>query len=187
MNEDYYAGKPRHVQLMDPIEDPEEFIRSTIYWYPLTSPTRTEVLEHLFLTNGNGYDWDDQGQLYSVFAHIPPDPRDDFPYKYAQEIRKAEEDSDPDWAAYWAGYQRESLAAEMAVRDDYEHRAMTYGTVRTVDTWPDGKRQRMITSWDLSWTLLGRAPANADPKWKPYMDEVREIFAPVLIEQGELF
>lgn len=184
---DYYAGKPRHTQLMDPIEDPEEYIRSSIYWHPLISPSRTEVLEHLFLTNGNGYEWDDDGQIRSVFSHIPPEPDEDFPYKYEQEIRKAETDSDPSWAAYWGSYQRERLREELAIRDDYEHRARTYGPIRTVIKMPDGPEQRMITSWDLSWTLLGQAPANADPKWKPYMDEVRELFAPILIEQGTLF
>lgn len=176
---DYYAGKPRHTQLMAPIEDPEEYIRSDIYWYPRIFPSRTEVLEHLFLTNGNGYEWGDDGQIYSVFAGIAPDPREDSLVKLAEDIRK--EDARGENYKWMADYLRNDLRELTAIREDYEHRAMTYGPVRT------GPRQRMITSWDLGWTLLGRAPANADPKWTPYMDEVREIFAPILMEQGELF
>lgn len=117
----YRLTAPRHPQVMDPADDPEEFIRASIYWYLF--PTRTEVLDH-------------------------------------------------------------------AVRADYRHLARTYGPVRATEQgYPDAtqRQARMITSRDLPWTLLGRAPERVNPRWQVILDEVRDLFAPVLIEQGTLF
>lgn len=182
---DFYAGKPRHPQLMAPIEDPEEFIVSSIYWYPSIHPTRTEVLEHLLLTNGNGYEWGGNGQIYSVFAHIQPFPHEDTIVKREREA--AEYEARGEHWQWMVDHIRGDIRELTEVRADYRHRARTYGPIRTVDKMPDGPRHRMLTSWHLGWTLLGTAPVNADPKWQPYMDEVRELFAPILIEQGTLF
>lgn len=178
---------PRHPQLMDPIDDPEEFIRSSIYYYPGLFPTRTEVLDHTLLTNGNGYEWGEDGKIRSVFSHI--EPREDYPERYAADIAQEEEDERRGRYSM-ADYTRRELARLNEIRADYLHRARTYGPVRATEEWPEeygGRRARMVTSRDLKWTLLGRAPEHVDPRWQAVIDEARELFAPILVEQGELF
>jgi hypothetical protein len=182
---------------MDPVDDPEEFIAASIYWYPGIFPTRTEVLDHTLLCNGNGYEWGSDGKIRSVFAHIDPHQDDDC---IARELRDADAEEAKERQrgyqlppeASFAAWHREQAAELQAVRDDYLRRARTYGPVRVREQVPgpgnaDGYQARMITSWDLGWTLLGRAPAYVAPVWRPYLAEVRELFAPVLVEQGTLW
>jgi hypothetical protein len=45
----------------------------------------------------------------------------------------------------------------------------------------------MVTSRDLEWTLLGRAPEYVDPAWEAIIAETRRLFAPILVEQGSLW
>jgi hypothetical protein len=172
---------PRHSQLMDPAQDPEELIASSIYYHPLIFPTRTEVLDHLFLVNGNGYEWNDDGQLRSVFAHI--DPRKDFPDRYEDDIMFARMKGD----TWRADYECRELAKLLAIRAWYQTRARTYGPVRLTYHGPDGITARTITSRDLPWTLLGRAPKNVHPAWRPVLEEARTLFADLLTEQGTLW
>ena len=124
---------PVHPQLMDPARDPEELIRASVYWWPLLFPTRTEVLDHLMLTGGNGYEWGADGQIRSVFAHIEPDY--DRLDRYEAEARKWEADGFPDMAQF----ERAEHARLLAIRADCRHLARTYGPVRmTEDYGPAG-------------------------------------------------
>lgn len=172
-------NQPRHPQIMNPAADPEEFIASSVYWYPLIFPTRTEVLDHTFLCGANGYEWNEQGQICSVFAAIGPDRLD----SYEKEAQEAEAEGD-EWLA---AYCREERRVLQAIRDDYLRLARTYGPVRTTISYPGGPQQRTVTSRDLPWTLLGRAPGHVDAAWVPVLAEVRALFAPILIEQGQLW
>lgn len=169
---------PRHPQLMDPITDPEEYIASSIYWYPSIFPTRTDVLDHLFLCNGNGYEWNSDGEIRSVFAHLPV--RDNTPLDYYDdEISKYEARGFDDIV--------EDLVKERSnlIRIQVEHRelARTYGPVRMTEM---GKA-RTVTSRDLGWTLLGRRPAWGNPIWLPVIVEVEHLFRDILVEQGTLW
>jgi len=90
----------------------------------------------------------------------------------------------------WAARERAEHARLLAIREDYQHLARTYGPVRVREqdlSNPGGYQARMITSRDLAWTLLGTAPEHVDPRWQVILDEARELFAPILIEQGTLF
>jgi hypothetical protein len=187
---------PRDPQLMDPADDPEEFIAASIYHCPSIFPTRTEVLDHTMLTNGNGYEWSEDGKIRSVFAHIDPAGDED---SIATLLRKADEEEAEERSlsytlppeASMAAYYRKRAAELSAIRADYLHRARTYGPIQATEQCnPDDgreRRARMITSHDLKWTLLGRAPEHVDPRWRAVIDETRQLFEPILIEQGELF
>lgn len=176
--------KPMHPQLMDPITDPEEFIAASIYWYPLVCATRTEVLDHTLLCNGNGYEWGEDGRIRSVFSHI--EPGEDWPEKYEREALREEERGDKLGMAAW---HREEAAKLQVIRDDYRRLARTYGPVRVTEQVPGYRdyQRRMVTSHDLEWTLLGRAPEYVDPAWEAILAEGRQLFAPILIEQGQLW
>lgn len=175
--------EPVHPQLMNPIEDPEEFIASSIYWYPLICPTRTEVLEHTLLCNGNGYGWNKHGQIRSVFAHIEPDY--DRLDRYEGNALRADALGRHEEAAY----QREERARLAIIQADHRRLARTYGPVRLSEQVPGGwgRQARTITSRDLAWTLLGTAPEHVHPAWQPVLEETRALFAPLFAEQGRLF
>ena len=175
---------PLHPQLMDPITDPEEFIAASIYWYPLMFPTRTEVLDHTLLCNGNGYEWGDDGRIHSVFSHIAPS--EDSLASYERDALKEEADGDK---IGWAAHYREEARKLQVIRDDYRRLARIHGPVRVTEQIPGSRdrQRRMVTSRDLEWTLLGRAPEYVDPAWEAIIAETRQLFAPILIEQGSLW
>lgn len=186
---------PTYPDQMDPAGDPEELIAACIYWHPLIFPTRTEVLDHLFLVNGNGYEWNAAGQLCSVFAHIEPGP--DGLDKYEAEAlefeAKAADARVPElrdlWLE-WAADRRTERDRLLAIRADYRNLARTYGPVRDTEQLPGtcDRGARTISSGYLArWTLLGRAPEHVDPRWQRLADEVRLLFADILAEQGQLF
>jgi hypothetical protein len=200
---------PVHPQLMDPADDPEAFIAASIYWYPSLFPTRTEVLDHTLLCNGNGYEWDADGWLCSVFAHIEPDyDRLDHYEAEAREYEARAHESGSQAAAdvflEMAGYQRAEHERLLAIRADYRNRARTYGPVRATEQLPGTceRGARMIGTRELSWTLLGRAlkipndrvaaitgppPERIAPAWQRVIDETRLLFTDILTEQSELF
>lgn len=179
---------PRHCQLMAPAADPLEFIESSIYWYPLLFPTRTEVLDHTLLCNGNGYEWGEDGNLHSVFAHIDP-AGDDRLDRREQEAAEAEAKGIEEGRS-WAAYLREEIERLSVIRADYAHLARTYGPVRVQEQRPGSveRQARTIDSEYLArWTLMGRVPANVTPAWAAVVEEARDLFAPILVEQGRLF
>jgi hypothetical protein len=174
---------PLHPQLMDPITDPEYFIAASIYWHPLLFPNRTEVLDHTLLCNGNGYKWGDDGRIRSVFSHL--DPGEDSLARYERDALEAGGRDRYDDAAYY----RDEAAKLQVIRDDYQRLARTHGPVRVTEQIPGSldRQRRMVTSRDLGWTLLGRVPEYVDPAWEAVLAEARQLFAPILIEQGALW
>jgi hypothetical protein len=188
--------KPRDPQSMDPIDNPEEFIAASIWYHPLIFPTRTQVLEHTLLVNGNGYEWGEDGMLHSVFAHIEPDPEEASLEKYLRDAERweAKEREVPDWPAEhsMARHYRAEYARLKAIQADYLHRARTYGPVRLDEQYDpnDGRKRRARTieaDYIRQWTLLGRAPENVHPVWQPYLEETRILFAPLFTEQLTFF
>lgn len=178
---------------MDPIDDPEEFIAASIWYHPLLFPTRTEVLDHTLLCGGNGYAWGPDGKVRSVFAHIDPSQDEDTIARYERDA----DEEDARVVRYGGSYSmaswyREQAAELQVIRSEYLQRARTYGPVRLTEQVPgpgnaDNYQARMITSRDLGWTLLGRAPRHVHPAWQPYLAEARELFAPLFVEQGTLW
>lgn len=182
---------------MDPVDDPEEFIAASIWYHPLIFPTRTEVLDHTLLCNGNGYEWGADGKIRSVFAHIDSSGDEDTITRYerdAAEEEARERKYDPPLPPQYsmANWYRAQAAELKVARAEYLQRARTYGPARVTEQVPgpgNGHlyQARVVTSRDLKWTLLGRAPEHVHPVWQPYLAEVRELFAPVLVEQGTLW
>lgn len=197
---------PPHPQLMDPATDPESLIASSVYWYPLLFPTRTEVLDHLLLTNGNGYEWGADGNIRSVFSHIEPDYDRLDHYeaearKYEAEARGESNESVRDLHLEWAARERAHHAELLVIRDGYRSLARTYGPVR-MTAYHGSREARTISTHELSWTLLGEAlglqnqvrasitgppPARIAPAWQRVVDETRLLFADVMTEQGQLW
>jgi hypothetical protein len=172
------AAAPPSTQLMAPATDPELFIASSIWWHPLIFPTRTDVLHHLLLIGGNGYEWGDDGNIRSVFSHIEPDYRTlESRYQKCQEKAKAQP-----FLQDMADSERAELARLLVIRAQYGERARTYGPTADWEK-PDGKySQHYWYSQDsfTHYTLLGRAPANVAPAWQEILEEARLLFAVVL-------
>ena len=182
--------RPAHPQLMDPATDPEALIAGLIYYYPLTTPTRTEALDHIMLTNGNGYEWGDDGNIRSVFSHIEPEyDRIEQRYEKRASTYEAEARTAPRAIAShlrkWARRERKEAARLLRVSEDYQNRARTYGPIQTHISYGPayGRRPRIIDSHELKWTLLGRAPENVTPAWQRIIDETRLLFAPLFGER----
>lgn len=176
---------PRHTQLMDPAADPQEFIEASIYWYPLIFPTRTEVLDHLLMGGGNGYEWGRDGNPRSVFSHIEPDY--DKLDSYEADARKEDEKYGPGAEYSMAGYYREEHRRLLAIRAEYKERSRTLGPVRLTYRGPDGVMARTIGSIEFQSTLMRKMPANVIPAWREVIEEARALFAPLLVEQGTLW
>jgi hypothetical protein len=183
---------------MDPADDPEEFIAASIYWYPLMFPTRTEVLDHTFLGNGNGYEWDADGKIASRFAHIEPDydrwySCEADASRFEAEAQATTDQGMRDLLLSWAARDRAEGARLQAIRDDYLHLARTYGPVRVREQVPGPgnanvyQARTMAADYVSRWTLLGRAPEYVDPAWAVILSEVRELFASLFTEQGALW
>jgi hypothetical protein len=160
MTSEEIAAAPRHPQLMDPVTDPEELILASVWWYPALFPNRTAVLQHLFLSAGNGYEWGADGQLRSVFARIEPDYRT----LAEREARFSHGDDLPELKAQ----ERERTAGLQLIRETARDRAVTHGRVMA----SQGR--------DLAadqWNLLGRMPENASPAWRALAAEAEQVFA----------
>lgn len=165
------AAAPRHPQLMDPVEDPEKLIEASIWWYPTLFPHRTAVLQHLLLCAGNGYDWNDAGQICSVFAHLPPDYKtlEEHQARSAGWVTTMEQIDDPSdtMAAILRDEQqklRKELEAEAQVRATATERTRTHGPVTT-------SRGRS------GWGLMAMRPEQVEPRWQALLDEAGHVFA----------
>jgi hypothetical protein len=174
------AAAPPSTQLMAPATDPEQFIASSIWWHPLIFPTRTDVLHHLLLIGGNGYEWGEDGNIWSVFSHIEPEYTT-LESRYQDWQERAEKDP---WLQAMADSEQAELARLLEIRAQYRERARTYGPTANWEK-PDGKysqhywySQRSFTHY----TLLGTAPENVAPAWQAVLDEARLLFAVVLAQ-----
>jgi hypothetical protein len=154
------AAAPRHPQLMDPAKDPEELIEASIWWYPSLYGNRTDVIQSLLLEAGNGYGWNDAGQICSVFAHIQPD------YHTLAELQTRYDPDDPsgDFAAFMRESRSRELQTHEQIRATAAERARTHGRVTT-------SRGRG------GWGLMLMRPERVHPQWQAVLDEAGQMFA----------
>ena len=61
--------------------------------YPTISPTVRSILDHWFLVNGNGYEWDENGELFSDEIHDPID-------RFGQALKMSVEGRTAKWLVY---------------------------------------------------------------------------------------
>jgi hypothetical protein len=145
---------------MDPAA-PEELIEASIWWYPSLFGHRTAVLQHLLLCPGNGYEWSSDGQVRSVFAHLPPD------YSTLAE-RAARFGGEPGGEPPALGdLRRRDLEAAALVRATARDRARACGPV----TISCGSRA------SDSWGLMAARPERLDPRWQALLGEAGQVFA----------
>jgi hypothetical protein len=159
MTSEEIAAAPRHPQLMAPAE-PEELIEASIWWYPTLFAHRTAVLQHLLLTGGNGYEWGEDGQVHSVFAHLEPDY-----HTLAERMARfdAEPGAEPADAGKW---RREDLARSAAIRGRACDWARLYGPVTI---------SRSSRTCDR-WGLMAARPQRVHPRWQALLDEAGRVF-----------
>lgn len=154
------ACAPQHPQLMDPA-GPEELIEASIWWYPSLFPHRTAVLQHLLHCPGNGYEWDEDGQIRSVFAHLQPD------YSALAERLTRGGHEPAGQPAVLEEWQRRDLDAASLVRATARDRAHVYGPV----TVSSGRRT------SNGWDLMSTRPQRVHPRWQGLLDEAGHLFA----------
>ena len=152
------AAAPRHPQLMDPVADPDEFIRASVYWYPSLFGDRTAVLQNLLLVIGNGYEWNGCGQVRSRYAHIDPEY-----LTLAEQWARTSAARLPELEAM---HERE-VHREEEVRASFRERARTLGPVVVSQGW--------TAAGDPS-SLMGSRPAAAAPEWEAVLAEAGQVF-----------
>lgn len=166
MSPEEIANAPRHPDLMDPAADPEELIESLIWWYPSLFPHRTAVLQSI-LRGGAGYEWGQDGQLRSVFAHMEPD------YSTLGErqdrFRSSDDPGKPDLLE---DLERRDLERSAQVRATSRERARTRGPVVISRGYRDD-----------DYYLLTHRPSYVQPRWQALLGEAEQVFAEALAVQ----
>lgn len=138
---------------------PESTIRRCLWSYPTLFQSRTDVLRHLFLTIGGGYEWDG-GDLVSVF----PEDRDDKP--------SSEVYVDPErFPGTYDDLRAERDEEYRAVRSDIERAATTRGPL---------KDKLGHHSFSRGYSYLWNSPEDISPEWAEALAEARELFEPLI-------
>ena len=127
------------------------------------------MLQHLLLHGGNGYVWSPDGQIRSVFAHLPPDST-----LAERQARPGGEAGRPaELRGVIEDWERRDLEERTRVRATSRQRARTHGRVtisagsRTLDDWG----------------LLARRPRRVHPAWQVLLEEAERVFAAAWAEQ----
>ncbi len=166
MSPEEIANARRHPSLMDPAADPEELIESLIWWYPSLFPHRTAVLQSI-LRGGAGYEWGQDGQLRSVFAHVEPD------YSTLGERKdRFRSSDDPGKPDLLEDFERRDLERSAQVRATFRERARTRGSVVISRGYRDD-----------DYYLLTHRPSYVQPRWQALLDEAEQVFAEALAVQ----
>lgn len=148
-------------------DDPESTIRRCLWLYPTLFQSRTDVLVHLWLHYGNGFEWDEEtGDLYSI-----GDDRDDKPSEevYPPSPRLEALDIDDGTARLRA----ERDAEYASVRRDIDQAARTHARPR--DRMSRGTYSR---TYSYLWNL----PEYANPAWCAAWHEAVLVLQPLVDE-----
>lgn len=143
--------------------DPESTIRRCLWLYPTLFQSRTDVLIHLWLGVGNGFEWDERtGDLYSIFAD-----RED---KTSTEVYPTR---DAAYGDIWTEARAERDREYANVRRDIERAATTLGPVR----------DRMSrNTYSRTYSYLWNLPENASAAWREAHAEAVRVLQPLVDE-----
>lgn len=137
----------------------DNFVRTNILTFPSIYPNRTAVLHHALCVIGNGYKWNEKGE---VVLEYPPHP---LPL-WNKELALAEMEAQFKDAAV-----REMLST--AIRNSIESIAKV---VEEVDT----RMYEMVAIENIypqssEYALLMNIPANVTPEWKEACEEMKVL------------
>lgn len=134
----------------------DDFVRTNILTFPSIYPNRTAVLHHALCVIGNGYEWNDKGEV--VLEYPRPLPLWD------KELALAEME-----AQFQDAEVREMLSN--AIRNSIESIAKV---VEEVDT----RMYEMVAIENIypqsnEYALLMNIPSNVTPEWKEACEEMK--------------
>lgn len=136
----------------------DEFVRTNILTFPSLYPNRTTVLHHALCVIGNGYEWNENGEIVSDFPRPVP--------LWNKGIALAEME-----AQFKDEAIREMLST--AIRNSIESIAKV---VEEVDT----RMYEMVAIENIypqcnEYALLMNIPSNVTPEWKEACDEMKVL------------
>lgn len=141
-------------------DSPEAVIRRGLWYYPTLFQNRTDVLAHLFLSYGNGYEWYD-GELVAVMR----DDREDEPSDQVHD--------DGSTPGIFANLRANRDAEYAAVRRDLERAATTHGPLR----------DRLTSNrYSRTYSYLWNAPDDMTPAWRAIYEEAQRVLQPLVDE-----
>lgn len=140
----------------------EELVRTSILTFPTLFTNRTAVLHHALCVIGNGYKWNEKGEVVTDFS------RPTSLWNKDAELAELDADlkariADERIRELISEGMRENINAAAAVVEEIETRVH----VRTVleKIYPQSK----------DYALLMNIPENVTPDWKAACDEMREL------------
>lgn len=146
----------------------DRHIKQMMLQYPSLFPSRIKCLSHLFLTNGNGYRWDEQGCLVSYDNDQPVDKINYNDLDYLKEQRNKHRSSPFVITDYYQFLDVES-EQERLVRQFRETHIDLFCRFHKIGedfTYSD------LNHFSVQWSAFRDAPyGNIDPDWEEVMKE----------------
>lgn len=140
----------------------DDFVRTSILTFPSLYPNRTAVLHHALCVIGNGYMWNEKGEVVPDFFRPVP--------LWDKERELAELDTD--MKARFKGAELREMVSE-GMRKYIEESAKV---VEEVDT----RMYEMVAIENIypqsnEYALLMNIPSNVTPEWKEACDEMKVL------------
>lgn len=139
----------------------DEFVRTNILTFPSLYPNRTAVLHHALCVIGNGYKWNEKGEVVADFFRPVP------LWDKEREMAEMEADLNARFSEYIRGLivegMRETIEASAKVVDEVETRM--YEMVAIENIYPQCNE----------YALLMNIPANVTPEWKEACEEMKVL------------
>lgn len=149
-------------------------IREKLRMYPGMYTSRLRVLKHLFMVNGNGYDWGKNGCPVEGYTERGKNPNEmdysDLEKDIAKHTAEIDQD-DPkhpcnDLRKFWIA----DAEGEMAER---KHREKYIDLYASNHSFTDNFKYEDLVNFDPDWSLFRDAPyGSIDPEWAAAMEEV---------------
>jgi len=169
----------------------EETIKKAMINYPSLFPTKYDVLEHLFLVNGNGYDWEN-GQLIAIFGHAEKSNTAECAIKLAQDFIdgfKPYEDVNEFAKQIITHTKIELLIEELTVLNNFEENYK-----KTSDEYLKNRNRAKLYPADFGFCKIGKIPENIQDDWREavvqyidFLDHHQEILDEQTLKQWDKF
>lgn len=146
------------------------FVREKLLQYPTLYENRLQVLCHLFMVNGNGFDWDENTGCPVEWADDGRRSKTKMYYADLKKKIKNSEESlkeyDLDLYRFWIAEAKQEIAAR-------KHRAKHIDLYAVYNN--DNFKYEHLDRFSPEWSLFGTAPyGKIDPEWARAMEEVIE-------------
>lgn len=158
------------------LNEVDQLIKSMMLTYPTLFPSRFEALKHLFMTGGNGYEWNAQGKLACVFDSHHQDKMDysdleGRQHEVDQELAKKSEGSMYRLYAARAAALKRELSARKLIEADIDLYATEHVMGENVQYGVE-----WMKSFDPRRCIMRDAPFEAlDLAWALAAEEIMEI------------